>query len=135
MFSDNRKDKTPDLSTQQNRISQGTKIVGNINSEGGFRIDGEVEGNISTSNKIVIGKNGIVHGELSCKDADIEGKVNGKLTITNLLSLKTSSQIDGEVTVSKLAVEPGAIFNATCEMRDSVKTLTKDGKKQEEKIA
>ena len=135
MFSDNRKGKTPDLSNQQNRISQGTKIIGDITSQGGFRIDGEVEGNIKTPNKVVIGKSGIVKGSLHCKDADIEGAIHGNVTISNLLSLKSTAHIDGEVVVSKLAVEPGATFNASCEMKGSVKTLTKNGKKQEEKSA
>ncbi len=135
MFSDNRKGKSPDPRSQQNRISQGTKLVGDITSEGGFRIDGEVEGNLNTPNKVVIGKNGVIKGSLICKDADIEGTVNGKLTVNNLLSLKGTAHIEGEVIVSKLAVEPGATFNASCEMRGSVKTLAKNGKKQEEKSA
>lgn len=135
MFSDNRKGKAPDPRSQQNRISQGTKLVGDITSEGGFRIDGEVEGNVNTPNKVVIGKNGVIKGSLVCADADIEGMVNGKLTVNNLLSLKGTAHIEGEVIVSKLAVEPGATFNASCEMRGSVKTLAKNGKKQEEKSA
>jgi len=71
MFSDNRKGKSPDPRSQQNRISQGTKLVGDITSEGGFRIDGEVEGNLNTPNKVVIGKNGVIKGSLICKDADM----------------------------------------------------------------
>ena len=135
MFSDNKKGKTPDLRSQQNRISQGTSINGDINSEGGFRIDGEVEGNLNTSNKVVIGKSGVIKGTLVCKDADVEGKFNGKLTVSNLLSLKSSAVIEGEVIVSKLAVEPGATFNASCEMKGSVKTLTKNDKAKKERSA
>ena len=135
MFSDNKKGKDPDLRNQQNRISQGTKIIGDITSAGGFRIDGEIEGNVNTPNKVVIGKNGIIRGELICKDADIEGKIYGKLTVSNLLSLKSTAYIEGEVIVSKLAVEPGATFNASCEMKGSVKTLTKKDKAQKERSA
>lgn len=135
MFSDNKKGKYPDPSTQQNRISEGTKIVGDITSKGGFRIDGAVEGTISTPNKVVIGKNGSVQGTLICKDADIEGVVNGKVQIDNLLSIKSTAKIEGEVTVGKLAVEPGATFNASCDMKGAVKTLSKNAKKQGEKSA
>jgi len=108
MFSDNKKGRNVDHSSQQNRISQGTKIVGDITSEGGFRIDGEIEGNINTPNKVVIGKTGTVKGSLICKDADIEGHVEGTMQVSNLLSIKATAQIEGEVTVGKLAVEPGA---------------------------
>ncbi|GGG21155.1 hypothetical protein GCM10011344_22440 [Dokdonia pacifica] len=135
MFSDNKKGKNLDHSNQQNRISQGTKIVGDITSQGGFRIDGEVEGNINTPNKVVIGKTGVVKGSLICKDADIEGLVEGTMQVSNLLSIKATARIEGEVTVGKLAVEPGATFNASCDMKGNLKSIAKDGKKQGEKSA
>ncbi len=130
MFSDNKKGKENDLSNQQNRISQGTKLIGDIESQGGFRIDGEIEGNISSPQKIVIGKTGVVTGTLTCQDADIEGTIEGKITISNLLSVKSSAHINGEVITGKLAVEPGANFNATCDMKGSVKSISNDAKKQ-----
>ena len=135
MFSDNKKGKNLDHSNQQNRISQGTNIVGDITSQGGFRIDGEVEGNINTPNKVVIGKTGVVKGSLICKDADIEGLVEGTMQVSNLLSIKATARIEGEVTVGKLAVEPGATFNASCDMKGNLKSIAKDGKKQGEKSA
>lgn len=135
MFSDNKKGKFPDPTSQQNRISEGTIIVGDITSKGGFRIDGTVEGTVSTPNKVVVGKSGSVKGTLNCKDADIEGVVNGKMEIDNLLSIKSSAKIEGEVTVGKLAVEPGATFIASCDMKGAVKTLGKNAKKQGERSA
>jgi len=134
MFSDNKKGKSVDHSSQQNRISQSTKIVGDITSQGGFRIDGEIEGNINTPNKVVIGKSGVVNGTLICKDADIEGHVEGVMQVGNLLSIKSTAHIKGEVTVGKLAVEPGATFNATCDMK-GLKSITKNGNKQGERSA
>lgn len=124
MFSDNKKGKSPDLSNQQNRISQGTKLKGDVTSEGGFRIDGEIEGNITSPNKVVIGKTGVVIGTLVCNDADVEGRIEGKIEIKNLLSIKTAAHIEGEVITGKLAVEPGATFNASCVMKGSVKSLS-----------
>lgn len=128
MFSDNKKGKTPDLSNQQNRISQGTTLKGDVTSQGGFRIDGVIEGNVSSPHKVVIGKTGVINGTLTCKDADVEGKLEGVLKVTDLLSIKSTAIIEGEVTTGKLSVEPGATFNASCVMKGSVKTLTKDAK-------
>ena len=57
MFSDNKKDKQPmETTSNQNIISKGTKIVGDLMSEGDFRIDGVVEGNLKTNGKVVVGK-------------------------------------------------------------------------------
>jgi|TARA_Y100001968_G_C18986182_1_gene539180 cytoskeletal protein CcmA (bactofilin family) len=101
---------------QPNRIEKNTKIKGDITSEADFRIDGKLEGNVKTSGKVVIGKDGYIKGKVECVNADIEGKFNGELMVTDLLALKASAVIEGTVSVSKLAVEPGATFNAACTM-------------------
>ena len=126
MFSDNKKEKmATDTSTQQNRVAQGTTIVGDLVSEGGFRIDGTIQGTLKSPGKIVVGKTGIINGSLEGKNADFEGKFSGKLKLSGTLSLKSSAHIEGEVEVGKLAVEPGATFNATCSMKGAVKELNK----------
>lgn len=137
MFSENKKAKSTTSNTnQQNRIAQGTKIVGDLISEGGFRIEGEIEGNVNTKGKVVIGASGKVKGTLICSSADIEGGFSGTLQVSGLLSLKSTAHVQGDVEVGKLAVEPNATFNATCVMRGTVKELNGDsGQKQSEKTA
>ncbi len=134
MFSsDTKKSKTTmETSTQQNIIAQGTKIVGDIVSKGPFRIDGTIEGNVKTTGKVVVGKSGLIKGTLQGENADFEGKFSGKLMLSGTLSLKSTAHIEGEVQVSKLAVEPGATFNATCSMKGAVKALTNEPTKQPE---
>ncbi len=128
MFSDNKKDKQMvEGKPSQNIVSQGTKIVGDFNSEGDFRIDGIIEGNIKTSGKVVVGKTGFIKGTLQGTDAYFEGKFSGKLTLSGTLTLKASAFIEGEVVVGKLAVEPGATFNVTCIMKGTVKEMNKGG--------
>jgi len=127
MFSSERKkpklQSIMETSTQQNIIAQGTKIVGDIVSQGPFRIDGTIEGNVKTSGKVVVGKTGFIKGTLQGENADFEGKFSGKLILSGTLSLKSTANIEGEVHISKLAVEPGATFNATCSMGGAVKPL------------
>lgn len=118
MFSDNKKPRTmSELGGQPNRIEKNTKIKGDIISEADFRIDGKLDGNVKTSGKVVIGKDGYIHGKVQCVNADIEGSFNGELQVSELLSLKASAVIEGTVSVNKLAVEPGATFNASCSMK------------------
>lgn len=118
-----RKDKNADPSANQNRINEGTSITGDIDSKGFFRIDGKITGNVTTPNKVVIGKNGLIDGTLSCDNADIEGSFSGKLNVKELLSLRATAVINGEVKVGKLSVEPGATFNATCEMTSKMSAV------------
>lgn len=106
-----------EIGGQPNRIEKNTKIKGEIISEADFRIDGKLDGNVKTSGKVVIGKDGYIHGKVECVNADIEGSFNGELLVSDLLSLKSSAVIEGTVAVTKLAVEPGATFNASCTMK------------------
>lgn len=126
MFSEKKDKNTVNPSTGQNRINEGTSIQGDISSKGFFRIDGTIKGNVNTPSKVVIGKTGVIVGTLTCQNADIEGKFEGTLDVTETLTLRSTAQIDGEVSTGKLAVEPGATFNASCAMKGS-------GKEQKEK--
>lgn len=138
MFSKQTKSKEKsENSREQNRISAGTVITGDIEAKGGFRIEGTLIGNLSTTGKVVISKGGLIKGDLTCQNADFEGNFNGKLNVEETLSLRSSAIIDGEVNAGKLSIEPGASFNASCTMKGAVKTL-KNGRKEgkgEEKSA
>jgi cytoskeletal protein CcmA (bactofilin family) len=99
-----------------NLIGSGTEIKGDVISNGDVRIDGTVNGNIQTKGKVVIGETGKVKGEISCQHADISGKIEGKIAISDLLSLKPTSFIEGDIVANKLAIEPGARFTGNCSM-------------------
>jgi cytoskeletal protein CcmA (bactofilin family) len=106
-----------DLLGKTNRIVEGTRIKGNIYSVADFRLDGELTGNFQCEGKIVIGPAGIVVGDIDCKSADIEGRFSGKIQVVELLNVKATAAIYGEVSVGKLSVEPGADFSASCTMK------------------
>ncbi len=120
MFSENKKGRqVVDTAGQPNRIGKGTSITGDITSDADFRIDGTLEGNVKTSGKVVIGRTGSINGKVQCQNADIEGKFSGELAVADTLALKSSANIQGDVIAGKLAVEPGATFNASCSMKGS----------------
>lgn len=131
MFNDQKKTK-PSKTNQdeQNRLAAGTVITGNISAEGCFRIEGTLEGDLKTPGKVVISKTGVINGNLECDKADVEGRVSGKITVSDLLFLRSTAILDGQVFTGKLAVEPGATFNATCEMSGGIKTLNKKDEKK-----
>jgi len=116
-----------------NMIGPGTKIIGDIETNGDIRIDGNIQGNINSKGKIVVGNNGFVKGEIVCSNAEISGTLEGKMTITELLSLKSSSKVNGDIKSGKLSIEPGAIFTGTCAMGNISTTgsvSNKDERKQ-----
>lgn len=122
-----------DLLGKTNRIVEGTLIKGDIISLADFRLDGELTGNFQTKGKIVIGPAGSVTGDIICKNADIEGKFNGKIQVTEILNVKHKASIYGEVICGKLSVEPGADFSASCKMKTNSKTtIANDGQPRPE---
>ena len=130
MFSEPKKSKSDSNQNEQNRIAAGTLITGEISGKGCFRIEGTLEGSLKTPGKVVISKGGLIDGTLECDNADIEGNFKGKLLVKDVLTLRSPANIEGEVIAGKLAVEPGAVFNATCEMNGGVKPLSKENEKR-----
>jgi cytoskeletal protein CcmA (bactofilin family) len=105
--------------TTINLISNGTEITGDIKSNGDIRIDGSLTGNLNTKGKVVIGTTGKVKGEIICKNSEVAGFIEGKITVAQLLNLKASSKINGDIITSKLSIEPGAVFSGNCKMSDT----------------
>lgn len=122
-----------DLLGKTNRIVEGTIINGEINSPSDFRLDGTLIGNFQSKGKIVIGPAGSVKGDIVCKNADIEGKFDGKIQVAEILNIKAKAIINGDVICGKLSVEPGAEFSATCVMKTNQKLIAPSGQPTEEK--
>jgi len=114
-------------------IESSTKIVGDIYSKADFRIDGIVEGNITTTGKVVVGKSGKINGKINSSNADISGSVSGKIEVAETLSLMSESLIQGDIVTGKLSVEEGAQVDASISMK-SGKQLKAVEDKSENKI-
>ncbi len=99
-----------------NIIGNGTTIKGDINASGDMRIDGTLIGSINSKGKVVIGVTGVVEGEIVCQSADFSGTIKAKVTVSELLAMKSSAVLIGEISTDKLSIEPGAKFTGTCKM-------------------
>lgn len=99
-----------------NLIGTGTSIEGNVTSSGDIRIDGNLKGNLTTKGKVILGGTGKVNGEVHCRNFEIEGSLEGKIFVTDLLSLRAKSKVFGDISTIKLAIEPGAFFTGKCDM-------------------
>ncbi len=96
------------------RISAGTVIKGEIQSPYDLRIDGTFEGKIQTKGRVVIGESAIIKGNIICENVDLWGNVEGDLFVKDTLALKDGCKMNGNINISRLAVELGATFNGTC---------------------
>ncbi|CAI8296521.1 MAG: Uncharacterised protein [Cryomorphaceae bacterium] len=111
-----------------NMIGAGTIITGDIVSKGDIRVDGTLKGSVNTEGKVVLGREGMIEGDVICKDADISGVIKAKITVSQLLSLKTTAKLNGDIITNKLSIEPGATFSGSCSMGAVIKDLKDAGK-------
>jgi len=102
-----------------NTLVKGTLIEGTVKSESDIRIDGTIKGSLTCDAKVIIGPSGYVEGEIKCENAVIEGRFEGNLYVTDLLNVRETAEIQGDVRTNKLIVQSGAIFNVGCKMGSS----------------
>tara|TARA_B110000459_G_C16594167_1_gene487771 strand:+ start:1284 stop:1691 length:408 start_codon:yes stop_codon:yes gene_type:complete len=113
-----------------NIIRKGTEIKGDVTCVGDIRIDGILNGTLTSEGKVVVGQSGTIEGEVICKNADISGNIKANIVVKELLQLKASANIAGNINTNKLSIEPGANFTGTCNMGSVVKEINKDGGKE-----
>jgi len=91
-----------------NRIVEGTVIEGTIRSESNLRIDGLFTGELITKGRLVVGPKGKVKGTVHCLCCDVEGTLEGEVTVLELLAMKATSTVQGDLYYGQLSVEAGA---------------------------
>ena len=118
-----------------NSIVSGTTIEGTVNSESDIRVDGTIKGKLFCQAKAIIGPTGRIEGEIYCKNAVIEGQFEGTLEVKELLTLKESAVVSGDVTTNKLIINSGAVFNVNCSMDGNKPTKTKATSNGQSKVS
>jgi len=115
-----------------NHINSDTVIEGSIKAKGNLRIDGKLTGTLECQGRVVIGASGSVDGEIRCENAEIEGSINANIIVSELLSLKATAKVQGDIVTKKLAIEPGASFSGSCSMGGVVKDISSNAGKQQQ---
>ncbi len=126
-----------------NSLVQGTMVEGTVTSDSDIRVDGVIKGKLICKAKVIIGSSGSIEGEVKCRSAVIEGSFNGSIVVEELLNIRESAKISGEIATNKLIVQSGAVFNVSCNMggkknfgqNDTVKPTLKTVKQDTDKVA
>lgn len=125
MFSNNQKEKvkTEEASNSSSIIGKGTSVEGDLNTVGNIRIEGDIKGNVTCKAKIALGQSSYVEGTVLAQNAEIAGEIQGSIEISELLILRPTAVIHGDIVTNKLIVESGATFNGSCRMGVSVNEM------------
>ena len=134
MFNRNMAKNNTSETASVNIIGAGTSLEGDVTTNGDMRIDGSLTGTINVKGKLVVGPSGSVQGEIICQNADVFGTIKGKIGVAELLSLKSSAKLTGDIITNKIAIEPGAIFTGSCSMGGVIKDI-KSGTTEKAQLA
>jgi len=104
-----------------NSIGKGSSLQGSINSKGDIRIDGSLKGSLMAAGRLVLGEAGSISGEVICGSAIIAGELNANIQSKELLILKETAKLYGDIKTEKLSIEPGAMFSGKCKMGAALK--------------
>ncbi len=112
-----------EISNSSNIVGKGTMVEGNIETFGNIRVEGKVIGNVKTKSKVALGQSCHVEGNVVAQNAEIAGEVNGTVEIADVLILRPTAVINGDILTNKLIVESGASFNGGCKMGITTKDI------------
>ncbi len=102
-------------------IGRGSVIEGSVTVVNSLRVDGRINGNVSTPESLVVGKDGEIKGEISVGNAVIGGRVEGKILAKGKVVLEGKAYFRGELRTTKLVIDEGAFFDGSCHMSEQAR--------------
>jgi len=99
-------------------VGPGTKFNGDCDVEGTIRIDGEFEGKLKVTKVVIIGKTGIVKGDVKSAEVIVGGKVHGTIMGETRVELQAGAHIEGDIQTKSLIVDEGVFFHGECKMKE-----------------
>ncbi len=112
-----------------NSIVQGTRIEGTINANSDIRVDGAIKGKLFCDAKVIIGPSGKVEGEIRCVNAVVEGHFEGTISVKELLNVRETAKLQGDISAGKLIVQPGGTIDGTVAMGGRKTSIAGSAKK------
>ena len=98
-------------------IGEGVELHGTLETSEDLRICGTLSGSIRSQSRVVLSSTSSVLGDISCREAEIYGRVKGNLVIDGLLRLKGNAIVEGDITAGRLQVDEGVYLLGKCRMR------------------
>lgn len=116
---DDGKSAPPTGGTSLSIIAAGTKIDGDIETDGVIRVEGHIDGSIRAGRQVLVGRQGQVHGDITTREAVVGGKVEGTITASERLEVQSTSLIIGDINTRAIAVVEGGKINGTVHIADA----------------
>ena len=103
----------------QAHLGQGSRVEGKLSFEGSVRIDGQVEGEISAQEMVILGETADVSAQIVANTIVVQGRVTGDLNARKRVELKAPASVAGNITTPCLGIHEGVVFEGHCSLGGS----------------
>lgn len=114
-------------------IGAGTVVEGTLKAAMSARIDGTVNGDVTSEGTIVVATEGAVNGNITAAEVKISGVVKGNVVTTGKLELVEKGKLIGDIKTGSLSIAETAVFHGNCSMQEEVSATAEAAPTAEEK--
>ena len=97
-------------------LDRDAEVTGELRFSGTLRVDGAFHGSIASEDALIVGKNAVVHADISVAEIEVYGCVSGKIVATRRIWIHSSGKVRGDVSTPTLVVEAGATLDGRSRM-------------------
>ena len=97
-------------------IAGGTTLVGDVESEGVVKIEGEVRGSVRAAGQILIAKGGVIRGDLFTREAVIGGEIEGTVRAEERVEIQAGAVVNGDIMTQRILIADGGKVNGQLSM-------------------
>jgi|SRR5215469_4871820 len=101
-------------------IGRGISFAGEITTCNRLVVAGTVEASLQDCREVLVSDSGLFKGEARAEDAEISGRVEGRLVIRKRLLIRAGGQVSGNTIYGQIEIECGGRINGEAEARDGV---------------
>lgn len=101
---------------QASVIAAAMKIVGDIETSGVLKVEGTVQGSIRGARQVIIGRTGVIQGDVHAEEAILGGRVSGTVTASERVEIQANSVIEGDIHTRSIVVFEGGVLNGNVRM-------------------
>ena len=95
-------------------VGPGALITGNVAVSGFLRIDGDIDGNVQTQGRVIIGEEARIRGNIRAASVSVGGIVQGDIIAPDYVILLSSGMVFGSILTKKLRADDDVILHGFC---------------------
>ena len=114
----------------QAHLGQGSRVEGKLTFEGSVRIDGQIDGEVSAQDTIIVGEGAELTAQIHANAVVVQGRITGDITARKRVELKAPATVVGNINTPSLVIHEGVVFEGHCTMGGAAGTRTERADKR-----